>query len=405
MTTQRLYYDDSRTTDFTATIIDHLTLDGRPAVILDRTYFYPTGGGQPHDTGQIGGVEVVEVTSRKDDGAVIHFLSAEPPQGQVGCRIDRSRRFDLMQHHTGQHILTRSFEQIAHAHTTSFHLSADSVTIDLDQSDLSPELIDQVEDLANQIVYENRPVTARIVDPNQIDDVRIRKMPDVLTTDGLRVVEIEDFDRTACGGTHVRRTGEIGLIKIMGLPKRGEQTRVEFRCGWRALREFRARQQVIGQLAADLTVGYWELPQAIARLNDDLRSARQALRTATDRLLKVEASDLLQTARMVGDVRLITYACEGRDPSELRALANHLIAAPEVIALLGVAGANAHLIAARHPTAPGDMSALLKHALSSLGTDRGGGRPDFAQGGGVSADIAEIQSALDAAATLLSGTA
>src|SRR5690606_19797101 len=157
--TERLYYDDSRTTEFRATIVERTRAGDRPAVVLDRTYFYPTGGGQPHDTGVIGGVEVVDVQTR-EDGEVLHVLASDPPgEDEVECRIDAGRRFDFMQQHTGQHILTRAFVQVADAHTIAFHLSEDTVTIDLDRADIPPRVLDEVEDLVNRVITEDRPVT------------------------------------------------------------------------------------------------------------------------------------------------------------------------------------------------------------------------------------------------------
>lgn len=193
--TERLYYSDSYTRDFSAQVVERMAVKDRPAVVLDRTYFYPNGGGQPNDTGKIGGVDVLDVNSR-DDHAVVHTLAGEVRAGEVTCQIDYPRRFDHMQQHTGQHILTRAFIEAAGANTVAFHLGTDSVTIDLDKTRLSPETVNTIEDLANQIVTENRPITVRIVSPDEFASlkVRTRKMPDSLATDGIRIVEIADFD-------------------------------------------------------------------------------------------------------------------------------------------------------------------------------------------------------------------
>lgn len=189
MPSERLYYADAYTTGFTARVVERLSVEGQPAVVLDRTYFYPTGGGQPHDAGTIAGVEVVGAQAREPDGAVLHLLAGEIAADEVTCQVDWPRRFDFMQQHTGQHILTRAFEQVAGAQTVSFHLSPESVTIDLDQASIPSETLAQVEDLANQVIVENRPVTVRLVDAAQAEGVRVRLTPDHLHTGGLRVVK------------------------------------------------------------------------------------------------------------------------------------------------------------------------------------------------------------------------
>src|SRR5688572_28549137 len=198
--TQRLYYDDSYTIEFTARVIERTKHDDHPAVVLDRTYFYPTGGGQPNDTGVLGGVEVLDVFTREDDHAVMHVLAEDVMGEIVTCKLDWQRRFDHMQQHTGQHLLTQCFVETADAKTIGFHLSPNRITIDLDAAGLSAQAVDTAEDLANRIVQENRAVTARVVEPQEAANlgVRIRRIPGHLATGGLRVVEITDFDLTAC---------------------------------------------------------------------------------------------------------------------------------------------------------------------------------------------------------------
>lgn len=402
--TQRPYYDDAYTTEFSARVVERLTAEGQPVVALDQTYFYPTGGGQPCDTGTIGGVGVLDVYPREGDGAVLHALAGEVGADEVACRVDWARRFDHMQHHTGQHILSQAFIQVADAHTVGFHLSADSVTIDLDVAEVTPETLEQTEDLANRVIFENRPVTARLLEPGEETQVRMRKMPDTLSTGRLRIIEVEDFDTTACGGTHVARTGEIGLVKVLKLERRGETTRVEFRCGDRAVRDYRAKNAIANQLAAELTVGYWELGEAVERLRDELKDTRRALNAARTQLMDGEVTELLATAAERDGLRLVKRAYEDRDAGELRELVSRLVAEPDVIALLGAAGQKAQLIVAHSEGIPHDVRDALKRGLEVLGSDRGGGRPEFAQGGGVAADLGQVQAALDEAERVLFGS-
>ena len=221
--TERLYYSDAYLKTFEARVVDRLEIDGRPAVILDRTAFYPESGGQPSDRGALNGAAVVDVQTREADDEVLHLLSAPLAEEAVTGVVDHARRFDLMQQHTGQHILSQAFLHTAGAETVSFHLNPDpnegALTIDLDKAALAPAELDQVEEYANTIVYENRPVIARFVNDEELQALPLRKPPKV--DKAIRIVEVQGFDWSACGGTHVARTGEVGMIKIVKAEKRG----------------------------------------------------------------------------------------------------------------------------------------------------------------------------------------
>jgi alanyl-tRNA synthetase len=400
--TQRLYYDDAYTTHFTARVVERLTVDDQPALVLDRTCFYPSGGGQPADRGTINQVEVADVIARQSDGAVLHLLSAEVQADQVTCRVDWERRVDHMQHHTGQHILSAAFVVEAGANTVGFHLGSESVTIDLDKSHIPPATLDRVEDLANQVVREDRPVRAWFPTGAELDEMHLRGVP--LLDGPLRVVEIEGFDCNACGGTHVARTGEIGLIKIIRLDRRGEETRVEFLCGNRALLDYRRKNAMVNRLAAELTVGHWELDQAIARLRAENQRLHSDLKAARAQLLDGEAADLLESSPERNGLRVIKRAYAHHDRDEIRKLASSLAKTPGVVALLGLAGQDAQLVFARADDVERDMVPLLKRALHVLGSKRGGGRANFAQGGGVPADLSLVESALNEAESVLLGS-
>ncbi len=398
--TERLYYDDSYTTSFTARIIDRIDHEGVIAVALDRTYFYPTGGGQPNDTGMINDIPVLDVFSR--DERVYHVL-AEPIEGDtVNAQVDWARRFDHMQQHTGQHILSQAFMQAADANTVGFHLSSDSLTVDLDKLNIDSYTLIDVEELANRIVWENHPITTTIIDPADAEKfgVRMRKMPEQMTTAGLRVVSIGEFDVTACGGTHVSGSGSVGIIKIMRADKKGDKLRIEFVCGGRALREFRERSAIVNRLAADLTCGYSEIPDTVGRLREDVQAVGRSLKAATQQLIGYEAQALIAETQPQGGRRVIARVFENRPIDEVRYLASALIATPGTIALLGASGEKAQLIFARSADLSNDMNGTLKLALQSFG-GRGGGQPSMAQGGGVSASAEQIRGALDAAQTAL----
>jgi alanyl-tRNA synthetase len=386
--TERLYYADAYCIRFSARVTEQLTWDGQPAVVLDRTAFYPTSGGQPADRGSLGGVAVMDVSAR-EDGAVVHVLERPWPKGreEVEGEVDWPRRFDHMQQHTGQHVLSAAFEQVLDADTLSFHLGAEASTIDVNVPRLDLEAARSVESLANQVLWEDRLVGARFVGLEELAALSLRRQPIV---DGpVRVVEVTGFDVNPCGGTHVAHTGEIGLVRVSRLDYRGEETRVEFLCGSRALRDYRARSAVVDQLATRLTVGYWELDQAVERLQDEAKQLRGDLRRACEQLLKAEADELFEAAVPQGAYRIVRRIWEGRNPGELRALAQELIQRFEVGALLASVGERTHLCFACSEEVGLDMAALLREACAQLG-GKGGGQPHLAQGSAPATDSARV---------------
>jgi len=409
--TERLYYDDSYTLTFDAHIIERTTYHDQPAVVLDRSYFYPEGGGQPNDTGTLNGVRVIDVQTRESDRAVLHVLAAplnaDGNADSVQGIIDGDRRRDLRVHHSGQHILSQALSQAAHAETISVHMSLDSMTIDVSRGVLSADEVRAVETLANRVVTDDRAVHAWFPTPDELTTIKLRKLPDV--SGKLRVVDMDGFDVTACGGTHVARTGEIGLIKIIRLEKRGNGTRIEFKCGERALADYRDKNELINRLAVDLSTGFADLPDSVARLREEVRALRAELKPLRDQALDSEAHSLLANVVMQGGCRVVLSVFEARDPEHIKTLAQKIIAIgaiatpPDTLVLFGVAGDKAQLIFACTDNAmldgvPLNVVPLLKTALKTLGSDRGGGRPNFAQGGGLAADRTQIAVALQAAA-------
>lgn len=390
--TDRLYYADSYATHFEATVIENTLHEGKPALILNQTYFYPSSGGQPHDVGSIDGIRVIDVAVRDADGTILHVLEThfESTTGtSIKGIIDWERRFDHMQQHTGQHILTQAFIQAAGAKTVSFHLSTESVTIDLDINNLSQEQIDLTEKIANGVIQANKSVVATLRQMDDQEGVRIRKLPKHMLTDGLRVVEIKGFDITACGGTHVAHTGEIGLIKIVKLEKRGDKLRVEFRCGGRALADYTEKHRVLSAMATEMNCRYPEIPDNVNKIRAELKTAQSSLKELREQLVEYEAAKLLTEAQNNNGYSLITAVFEGRDAGELRLLASRLTTGNSVVALLGTADEKAQMIFARSADLPFNMGALLKDAATQLG-GRGGGQPAFAQGGGVTATSAQL---------------
>ncbi len=416
--TERLYYTDSYRTHFSSPVIERLTWQGKPAVVLQHTAFYPNSGGQPADTGTLDGVRVLDVIEREEDGAIIHVLS-EPlldgPRSQeveadiapgaaddaistahrvsgsmppASGTIDWPRRFDHMQQHTGQHILSAAFEKVLDLDTVGFHLGTEESTVDIEVAPLDPEAVIPVEELANQIVWEDRPVNTYFANSDDLDTLSLRRPPAV--EGPVRIIEVSEFDTNPCGGTHVARTGEIGLIKITGLESRGDVTRVEFLCGNRALRDYRAKNGVIRELARNLTVGYWELDQAVARLQAEAKQTRRELRQARERLRNVEAHELVEAAEVYGSCRVVSKVWAGRKPGDIRALAQELSHFPGVIALLVSVDERTHLCFTRAEEVELDVSAWLLEACAQMG-GKGGGRPNIAQGSAPAADIAQVE--------------
>jgi alanyl-tRNA synthetase len=410
--TERLYYDDPYLTRFSASVTEKLQWHGDPAVVLDRSAFYPTGGGQPHDTGLLGNAVVIDVVEREPDATVVHVLSQPLEVADVEGSIDWKRRFDLMQQHTGQHILSAAFVEILEANTVGFHLSQEYATLDLDRVPLASDDLNRVEDLANAIVVENRSVSTRFVLDEELPLLALRKP---LAHEGpVRIVNVGGaspggpFDSSACGGTHVRRTGEVGPIKITRSERRGAETRVEFLCGGRALADYRAKNAMVMELAQEFTVGHWELPDAVHRLSDELRETRRALRRSRDSLLEAEATALWHQAEVltVGEtgsgstvetVHIVRGAYDGRSMDDLKHLAQRLIVHPCTVALLASRGQGdqkSYLTFARSDDLDVNMGTLVRPACEIIG-GRGGGRPNFAQGGGAEAGL--VGQALDGA--------
>jgi alanyl-tRNA synthetase len=397
---ERLYYTDAYTSRFKAHIVERFEMDNRIAVVLDQTCFYPTSGGQPADDGYLNGTAVLDVLVREPDGAVVHIIDGEIWSNEVSGEVNWERRFDHMQQHTGQHILSQAFLQVADAETVGFHLGSESVTIDLPAPKLSGPQIEQAETLANQVVWQNRPVSATFATPEQVAaGLPLRKPPAVEGT--IRLVAIDQFDLSACGGTHVSRTGEVGLIKIVKLDRRGELVRVDFRCGQRALLDYRQKNSVTNRLAAQLTTGIRELEPSVSRLQEELKAARRLVKQQQVDLLHLEATHLLEKGTVRGNVTIVNRLFTGRETADIRTLANLLAKQPRVIALLAVLGNNVQLIFSRSEDAPGDMNQLIKPALQLLGSAGGGGTAAFAQGGGPATESQRVQAALARAERLL----
>jgi len=387
--TLRLYYEDAYRTEFDAQILRSIPGErGTAGVILDRTCFYPTSGGQPCDRGTLDTQPVFDVV--EEDGEIVHWIAGRIQGPTVHGRIIWPRRFDHMQQHTGQHILSQAFLKASDAQTVSFHLGEEFSTIDLDRATLEASEAEAIEDLANEIVFANRVVITRFVAPDELFALELRKAPSVERD--IRIVEIEGFDRSPCGGTHCSRTGEVGPIAIRKWERRGQEIRVEFVCGWRALRDYRWKTATVNELALAFSVKDRELSAAVLRLMQEAADNRRELHRLQDELLAAEAAKLLNEASWWNDTRIVLRAFDEREPQEVRKLASLLVEGQKTIALLGISGKQARLVFARTADSPADMAALLKKTCLTFGGS-GGGQPFLAQGGGFAGD--KVGEALD----------
>ena len=377
-----------------------LQVEGQPAVVLQQTCFYPEGGGQPFDTGTISGVAVLAVQTHAD-GTVVHTLAHSLPAGtlHVTASIDWSRRFDHMQQHSGQHILSQSFLEISGAATAGFHLSAQRVTIDLMQAAFSPQQLAQVEQLANRVVQSNLPVHVSFPEPAELAALQLRKVPEVNAP--LRVVAIGDFDRTACAGTHVAHSAEVALIKIIKVERSKGGQRVEFCCGQRALEDYQRKHATVSRAAAALSCAPADVDGLLEQQLAAQQQLAKQLRAARDELLQQECALLLSQAAAGSGQRVVCRAWHARAPEELRELARLLAAQPGALVLLGSAGEQARVVLACAADLALDMRPLLTGLLQQLGGEGGGGQQRLVQGGGFKATQSALQAALDAVAAAL----
>jgi alanyl-tRNA synthetase len=384
--TERLYYTNAYTREFDATVVRVDQIEGRPAVILDRTAFYPSSGGQPHDTGTLAGARVLDVLDR-DDGDIAHVLERPLQPGAVRGVIDWDRRFEHMQQHTGQHVLSAAFDRSLSARTVSFHLGSERSTIDLDR-DLTPAQIASAEAEANRVVWDDRVVDVRFVDEDEAVALPLRKEP--RRSGRLRVVSVEECDLSACGGTHVARTGAIGLIAVSGFEKYKGGVRIEFVCGGRALRDFRTLREIVAGSIRQLSVLPGELPDALGRLQTEAKELQRTIRGLQERLAAFEARAARSRAVRIGPFQVVLET-SGWEAAGLKALAAAIVAEPGCAAVV-FNPASGLIVVARSPDVAVDASAILKTLTAAFG-GRGGGRPELAQAGGLSGTAADVLAA------------
>ena len=393
--TERLYYNQPALRVFDATVVRVGTRAGHPAVWLDCTAFYPASGGQPFDLGTVGGLPVVEVQD-DEDGDVVHLLGADAPIAgtDVRCEIDWSRRFDHMQQHTGQHVLSAALEHAYQARTVSFHLGTESSTIDLDR-ELTVAQIARGELEANRVVWNDTPVLIRYATEAEARDLPLRKESARAGT--LRLIDIDGVDLSACGGTHVDRTGAIGQLATVSWERFKGGQRLEFLCGGRTLARFQQLRDACAASVRRLSVLPAELPAAIERLQGELKDQTRALALVQLELATYEAVAMAASAEPFAGGRLVLQAVDG-DAARLKMLASAVAAVQGLVAVMVSRTTPALAVAARASDLDVSCQDIINALVKEFG-GRGGGKPDLAQCGGLTGSSDALLAAVRARLT------
>ncbi|WP_040948248.1 alanyl-tRNA editing protein [Gorillibacterium massiliense] len=391
--TERLYYDSPYMTEWRTEVSGTITRQDGQYVLLAQTAFYPHGGGQPCDTGTIGGEPVLDVIT--EEGEVLHKVAQLPGAGTQECRIDWSRRYDHMQQHSGQHLLSAICRNLFGAMTVSFHLGADTCTIDVEKPDLTIDELEKLEIAVNQHIYTNHAIRSTFVSAEEAANLELVKQPKV--TDRIRIVEMENVEHNACGGTHVCSTGELGMIKLLRTEKMKGNTRIHFKCGARALAEAQENQRIISALTTALKTNKGslldrfekgELEQkrlledaAILRDKIDQFFVRELLASHQD---KSSGNGDLQTT---ADSGIISIVLDDRPLKEAQNLAHLLTAESDAVVLIALTAENKVMLA-HGGNREFSCGAFFKEHLSRFG-GKGGGSDKMAQAGFSTWDEAE----------------
>lgn len=383
--TIKSYIEDAYKSAFESQIIEVVTRNGLNAIVLDHTYFYPEGGGQPTDKGCIGNLNVIDVQIDKD--VIYHYTDQSIDQLQVGqtvmCKIDFNRRLSLMQQHTGQHILSSCAEKLFDANTVGFHIGDDYVTVDLDKKLNSIE-VEQLEKTANDFVYKNLDVKAHYPTSSELSAMPLRKQPKV--TENIRVIEVDGIDYSPCGGTHLNKTSEVGLIKIKRVENYKSGIRIEFCCGYFALETFKKRNDIVNQLMRLFSVKDDEIIGFCEQILDHQKQDKLNISTLKEQLYKLQITELIsqyEEVELETDIKVITLIEVDTSMVDLRLKASMIVEHDNFI-VLAVASENekTHIVLSKSKNLSSeyDMGHLFKLYVAPHGI-KGGGNPSVAQGG------------------------
>ncbi|PGW65137.1 alanyl-tRNA editing protein [Bacillus cereus] len=377
---QKLYYIDAYKKDFTTKVIKQdYNAEGNLYVVLNETAFYPTGGGQPNDTGTLNGIPVSNV--EEVDGEIRHFIVEQLHTEEVEGKIDWERRFDHMQQHTAQHILSAAFWDNFNIPTIGFHLGKETITIDLETENLHAETVEKAVRIANKIVFENHPIRIEWMNLEEAKTLPLRKEPTM--TENIRVVIIENFDYNGCGGTHPKHTGEVGPIQVLGWERNKGGIRLTFIAGWRTLNLMGQQQQIMKDVSKQLNSSEADIPAKVSQLLTSQKENKKALQTMNEKLLFAEANELLQQPAEIHADILISKVFTDRSMQEIAKLSAIITEQQEHSITYFVIENEDKLqcILACGKTVTLDMNALLKEALPTI-EGKGGGNKKSARGGG-----------------------
>jgi alanyl-tRNA synthetase len=374
----KLFYQDPYIKSFSAKVVTQSKDEnGNDYLVLDQTAFYPTGGGQPYDVGTIANIKVLNV--EEIEGEVRHYIEKELDDlnAAVNGVIDWERRFDHMQQHAGQHILSAAFEQLFGYKTVGFHLGNETLTIDLETENLLESEALRVEDLSNQIIIENLPIETKWVTEEELVNYNLRKETKV--KEDIRLVIIPNFDYNGCGGTHPKATGEVQAIKILDWERQKKKTRVQFVCGNRVMKQLGEKNKVLMELTKLLNAPEKEMQQAVIRLLENGKTAEKQLEQTLETILHYEATSLLDKM----EKKIVSKVFQNRSIQELQKLARIIIAKDEEAIVLFVSHNEnrLQLVCASGPAENKSMKQVISNALSII-NGKGGGSDSFAQGGG-----------------------
>jgi alanyl-tRNA synthetase len=373
--TERLFEISPYSREFDANVVDLRSLPEEQGIVLDKTLFYPEGGGQPSDRGTLNGNPV---TSVWEDGQAI--VLATRGYFKIGDSVhgilDWARRFDHMQQHSGQHLLSQAFVRSIGADTLGFHLGSEDSTIDIGSDGLTDQDVLKVEIEANRVVFENRKLIIQEKNTDDLDSIPLRKRTEL--TGMVRIVEIQEYDWSLCCGTHVSRTGEIGPVKILRLEKYKGGTRVHFACGNRAMEDYRAKTILIRSISQILTSGEREIPEILGKWKDERKVTEKRIQNLLDQAMETESRELIRNSVPVGAVKWVSATFRDRNPQEIQALVRALVRDENLIAIVAVIQERVTLYFARSANLNYDVR-LLMEAASKVMHARGGGNASWAQ--------------------------
>lgn len=369
--TKKLYYESAYIREWETRITRKLERGDGTYLVMEETAFYPHGGGQPCDLGWIDKIPVLDVV--QEEGEILHKVERLPEKEEVSCRLDWDRRFDHMQHHSGQHLLSAMCLEVCQAETLSFHLGQDYATIDIARSDLPQDQLMMLELEVNDQVYLNRKITNYVVSREQAAALPLVKQPKV--TDDIRIVEIEGIEYNACGGTHVSATGEIGMIKLLRAEKQKGHMRLYFKCGYRALKEFNAGMEILGSLSVRFNTAKEEILDRIAKWDQEQKQLQAELNA-----VKAE-NDVYLAGKLLAERQgsLIKHVFADKPLKDMQNLAAKLTEEAEVIVLF-VSNADHKVVLAQGDKSGLACGAFFKQYLAEY-RGKGGGSDKIAQAG------------------------